>query len=130
MRNIVASTLEQGRIRRGEYGTTEHDGLTGAFEIVGPTGRHLRILSSGTGPDAEGWEHVSVSTERRIPNWIEMCFVKNLFWREDECAVQYHPAKSEYVNHHPNCLHIWKPINAVMPTPPSIFVGPKEGEVA
>ena len=126
MRQIVASKLVEGRIRRGDYGTTESDGLMGAFQIVGPTGDVLRILSSGTGELAEGWEHVSVSTRDRTPNWAEMTFVKNLFWGEEECVVQYHAPRSQYVNHHPYCLHLWRPIEAALPTPPSHFVGPLE----
>jgi hypothetical protein len=126
MRNIVASKLVEGRIRHGDYGTTERDGLMGAFQIIGPTGVPLRILSSGTGEVAEGWEHVSVSTRDRIPNWEEMSFVKELFWRDEEWVVQYHPARSHYVNFHPHCLHLWRPIEAELPTPPSIFVGPME----
>lgn len=29
---------------------------------------------------------------------------------------------SDYVNIHPYCLHIWKPINQEIPTPPRILV--------
>lgn len=36
---------------------------------------------------------------------------------------QYHPPKSAYVNNHPNCLHLWRPIGIEMPRPPSIMVG-------
>lgn len=77
-----------------------------------------------------GWEHVSVCPyKRRItPSWDDMCAVKNIFFREDECAVQYHPPKSEYVNNLPNCLHLWRPINAIMPVPPSIMVGIRDGQ--
>jgi hypothetical protein len=43
-------------------------------------------------------------------------------------VVQYHPAKSEYVNNMPNCLHLWRPVNEAMPTPPSIMVGVRDGQ--
>lgn len=58
--------------------------------------------------NGEGWEHVSVSFPRRTPTWEEMCKVKDLFWNEDETVVQFHPKKSEYVNIHPYCLHLWR----------------------
>ena len=46
-----------------------------------------------------GWDHVSVCPyNRRTPTWDEMCAVKDMFFRDDEVVVQYHPAKSEYVN--------------------------------
>jgi hypothetical protein len=75
-----------------------------------------------------GWEHVSVSTRRRAPNWQEMCFIKALFWDEEEVVVQFHPKKSEYVNFAKTCLHLWRPLNAHIPTPPSIMVGPRDSE--
>lgn len=69
-----------------------------------------------------GWEHLSVSQTNRTPTWDEMCIAKNMFWNANECCVEYHPAESEYINIHPHCLHIWRPINAEMPTPPIAYV--------
>jgi hypothetical protein len=125
MRRKLPDQLEQGRLVHGHYRTKFGD-LHGAFNIIGPNGRELTIMSSGTGPGVGGWEHVSVSTTSRTPNWTEMCFVKDLFWSEEECVVQYHPALGNYINCHPHCLHLWRPLNAEIPIPPSHFVGPKE----
>lgn len=77
-----------------------------------------------------GWEHVSVApyNRRETPSWDDMCRLKDMFFYEDEVVVQYHPAKSDYVNNMPNCLHLWRPLNEVMPTPPSIMVGIKKGQ--
>ncbi len=75
-----------------------------------------------------GWDHVSVSFADRCPTWDEMCRVKDVFFSEDEYCVEYHPAKSEYVNQHPYCLHIWKPQNENMPSPPAWMVGIKKGQ--
>ena len=71
-----------------------------------------------------GWEHVSVSpkNQSRTPTWDEMCRVKDMFWNEDEAVVQYHPRKSDYVNIRKNCLHLWRPIDVELPTPPTICV--------
>lgn len=38
-----------------------------------------------------------------------MCYVKDMFFEEDECVVQYYPSKKDYVNIHPYVLHLWKP---------------------
>lgn len=73
-----------------------------------------------------GWEHCSVSMPTRCPSWEQMCSIKELFWNDDECCVEYHPAKDDYVNNHPYCLHIWKPIKEDLPKPPSIMVGIKK----
>ena len=77
-----------------------------------------------------GWEHVSVSPYKRhiIPSWDDMCAIKNMFFRDDEVVVQYHPAKSEYVNVVENCLHLWRPLEAEMPVPNSLMVGLKKGQ--
>lgn len=78
-----------------------------------------------------GWEHVSMDGRNRMPTWDEMCQLKDIFFTEDECCVQYHPPKSEYVNNIPYCLHIWKPIekfSGALPMPPSILVGVKGEE--
>lgn len=93
------------------------------FFIIPYDGKKLCVISS----DGAGWEHVSVSIKNsnRCPTWPEMCYVKSLFWDEDSCVVQYHPPKSQYVNNHDYCLHMWRPYSIVMPMPPSWMVGIK-----
>lgn len=117
--------LERGRVTKGRFASTAADGPYGCFFVRGPCGELLRIIASGADEKiSEGWEHVSISTERRTPNWIEMCFVKDLFWDESECVVQFHPPRMAYVNNHPHCLHLWaKP---GFPTPPSVLVGVRD----
>jgi len=120
MRATPPPHLEKARIREGEYGSTPDYGMMGAFAIKGL----IIIASTGLVRDeGYGWEHVSVS-KRRTPTWAEMCFVKDLFWEPEECVVQYHPSRSVHVNLHPHCLHMWRPLGVILPTPPSILVGP------
>ena len=53
-----------------------------------------------------------------------MCFIKDVFWDEEDVVIQYHPKKSEYVNRHENCLHLWRPVlDDPIPTPPKELVG-------
>ena len=123
MRKQLSEILLQCRVINGPYASKRGDDY-GAFLIMGPCGALLKILCSGT--DAEnGWEHVSVSRDKHPPNWQEMCFVKKLFWGDDEAVMQLHPPSRDYVNHHPNCLHLWRPLRDAIPLPPSILVGPK-----
>ena len=75
-----------------------------------------------------GWDHVSVSFNNRCPTWEEMCEIKSMFFHPDEVVVQYHPAESDYVNNHPYCLHLWRPQEQAMPTPPAWMVGAKKGQ--
>lgn len=117
--------LEAGRIRVGHFSSPDSS-LYGAFFIQGPCGARLKIITSpGTDPESEGWEHVSVSCEKRNPNWDEMCFVKRLFWEDDELVIQFHPKLKDYVNYHPFCLHMWRHVSQEFPTPPTVLIGPK-----
>lgn len=94
------------------------DGLSGIYETGG---KRFRYVFSYGG----GWEHCSVSIKghKRCPTWEEMCMFKDIFWLEDETVIQIHPAKSQYVNTHKYCLHLWKPIDKEIPKPPKSFVG-------
>jgi hypothetical protein len=134
MRAILPEKLEDGRVTRGLFATPRSYGPYGKFIVQGPCGAELMIVASGADiPEAQGWEHVSVSipNAKRCPNWPEMCFVKDLFWSEDEAVVQFHPPKSEYVNNHPFCLHLWRAVDQHMRLPPSIMVGIKDrGEMS
>lgn len=97
-------------------------GNNGAF-LISRGRTYMHIIAS----DGEGWEHVSVHCvsdgKERTPTWSEMCFVKDLFWSEDDCVIQYHPARTEYVNMHKYTLHLWKPIGETIPIPDKILVG-------
>lgn len=133
MRNQIPPALEAGRVLSGPWATTPEWGLTGLFSLKAPSGADLAIgAHTGNGPmvlvdladghrevlsdAATGWEHVVVHVEGRTATWEEMCFVKALFWEEEECAIEYHPKASEYVNAR-ECLHLWRPLHAAIPMP-------------
>jgi hypothetical protein len=129
MRTQFPERLQSGRVIDGRFASHPSDGAYGCFFVHGPCGEELQIIASGgdeADPASYGWEHVSVSTRRRIPNWLEMSFAKDLFWSEDECVVQFHPPRSEYINNHPNCLHLWRHKTQIFPMPPTILVGVKD----
>ena len=115
-------------------GTDRTYGRNGAFVLESPEpGWQLfAIASDGDDPfvpEAKGWEHVSVHCVRgdrqRTPTWKEMCFVKDLFWDEDDVVMQLHPRRSQYVNLHQHTLHLWR--TAAIPEPPAMLVGPLTG---
>lgn len=115
------------RVVRGPMASDDSYGNNGFFVLP-----HYRINDYqfyAQVSDGEGWEHVSVSVgrkgekQRRCPTWEEMCWIKNWFWDEEDCVIQFHPAKSEYVNLHPYVLHLWVPINQTIPIPNKIMVG-------
>lgn len=94
------------------------DDTVGAFRINGPK-RVLRVIASA----GDGWDHVSVSLPDRPPSWEEMEHVKRLFFRDDETAMQLHVPPADHINHHPNCLHLWRPHEGAIPRPPAYLVG-------
>lgn len=104
----------------GEYGDP-----CGAFEVPYRDG-YLRIIASSE----LGWDHVSVSRYDRCPDWDDMARVKDLFWLPEETAIQIHPPESEYVNHHPNVLHLWRPHDVTIPLPPTWMIGLKSQKTA
>lgn len=81
-------------------------------------GKRMFFIASWGG----GWEHVSVSHSNKNPSWDEMCKAKEIFWNDEECVIQYHPPKLKYVNNHPHCLHLWRPVGMEIPVPPKEFV--------
>ena len=105
--------------KRCQWGIETEDGISGVIYM--PSRWEGSIVVSN---DA-GWEHVSVAPRKKhiMPSWEDMCFIKNLFWNEDEAVIQIHPAKSEYVSNVPNCLHLWRCSYKEMVLPPKILVG-------
>ncbi len=112
------SVPEKFRITKGVLGSHEGDGNNGAFWV-----KTKKYVFTVVASDQLEWEHVSVSLPLRCPTWDEMCFIKRMFWSEDDCVIQYHPSEKAYVNNHPYCLHLWRPVNKEIPTPPSLMVG-------
>ena len=112
----------QGEFERRVYGG-DGDSGNGVFMARSPVHRDLCMIAS----DGGGWEHVSVHIVKRpsmAPTWDEMCFVKDLFWGDEDVVLQIHPRKAEHVNFHKGTLHLWRSTEHEFVTPPSSFVGP------
>jgi hypothetical protein len=96
------------------------DAGNGVFEVRSKIdGTMLKVIASNGG----GWDHVSVSHRRRVPNWYEMEQVKALFFEENETCMQLHVPAADHINNHANCLHLWRPHDIEIPRPPSYMVG-------
>lgn len=94
---------------------TRYDGAAYNLKVCGQ--KFIVIASNGL-----GWDHVSVSHKKRCPTWNEMCSIRNIFFDDEDVVLQFHPPKSDYVNVHPFCLHLWRNQDAEIETPPTIFV--------
>ncbi len=111
---------EKYRIKTGPMRSDASYGNNGQFMVAS---LKLTINLHCQASDGDFWEHVSVSTHKRIPTWEEISFIKDLFWNEEDCVIQYHPPISDYINCHPRCLHLWRPIGVEIIRPPKILVG-------
>lgn len=124
---------EKYRITNGPMASDPTYGNNGMFVFQK---RGVDMIYVVIASDGMGWEHVSVhlqsSTNVRktyTPNWDDMCEIKRIFWGADDTVIQYHPPESDYVNNHPNTLHLWRPIGTDIPRPPSILVGIKNDDL-
>ena len=116
MRDKFHENVEKCRVKSGLL-RSETGEKNGAFNLTVNGKKMTAIISDGM-----GWDHVSVSMKRQTPTWSDMCVIKDIFFEEEEEAIQIHPKKSEYVNFHDHCLHLWRNQNQEFPTPHRIMV--------
>jgi hypothetical protein len=100
------------------WGVAGRDDAGVFYMYLGPEKTEIHIIAT-TG---DGWDHVSVSCQLRTPTWDEMEQVKRLFFKLHETAMQLHVPPHEHVNCHPHTLHLWRPIDVVIPRPPEHMV--------
>lgn len=60
-----------------------------------------------TRDEASRWMHLSLSRSDRLPSWEELRDAKNELLGRHVRAIQVLPPGDEYVNIHPNVLHLW-----------------------
>lgn len=111
---------------------SERGDRNGVFAVPGGNADMLLCIFSSDG----GWEHLSATVRNkrgvplsRPPSWKQMCLLKSIFWDDEEAVMQLHPKKSEYVNNHDHCLHLWRPTETEIPLPPAIMVGIKGAKI-
>lgn len=66
------------------------------------------IFSAAVERDGRVWLHLSLSHRGRMPHWSEIVEAKEAFLGAEARALQVFPARSEWVNIHPFCLHLWR----------------------
>lgn len=121
---------EDYRVKEGALGSDSSFGNNGGFLVPINHGTvHAFCLVS----DGHSYEHVSVTLYdkknnliKRCPTWNEMCVIKDIFWDEEDCVMQLHPPKKDWVSIHEFCLHLWRPTEVEIPRPAYYLVGPKK----
>lgn len=71
----------------------------------------LRVIFSTEDHGGRMMRHVSVSREDRNPSWEEIKQVREAFFEPKHYVAQFLPPKSEYVNLHSFCFHLWAKAN-------------------
>lgn len=132
---MKAEFPEASRVTEGPF-ASPRNARYGLFQQRFPGNLVLSVIADD-GAET-GWEHVSVTVVKLsgknkrpidiMPTWEIMATVKDAFWDEEEEAFQFHPPKSQYVNQHHACLHIWRPVGGGIALPPSGLVGFNKGE--
>lgn len=89
--------------------------MAGAFKR-----KAVRMVVIGAWGD--GWDHLSVSLEKRTPTWEELEHARRLFTQPEETWMQLHVPPSDHVNINPNVLHLWRPLEGTIPRPPQYMV--------
>ena len=67
----------------------------------------LVLATAAIMQDGREWLHVSFSRKSRIPSYDDLQLVKREFIGNDKKAIMVFPEQENYVNIHPNCLHLW-----------------------
>ena len=67
----------------------------------------LSVIASVGEFDGREWLHVSFSRKRKMPTYADLLLVKSEFVGIDKKAIMVFPEQENYVNIHPNCLHLW-----------------------
>lgn len=118
MRKELPEKAEKYRVNKGPLASIKEYGCNGLFRIPYRKKIKLTVIAS----NGDGWDHVSVSTEKRCPTWNEMKYIKNLFFKSNETVIQYFPPEIAYVNNCPNCLHMWRKQGHNFELPPTYMV--------
>jgi len=67
----------------------------------------LKVIAGLERHGESRWIHISCSRTNRLPSWDDLKLVKRVLAGPERQAIQVLPRESEYVNIHPNCLHLF-----------------------
>lgn len=67
----------------------------------------VAIVSAAVELDGLRWLHMSCSRADKLPSWLDLRSVKDLFVGVDKVAIQVLPKQTEFVNIHPRVLHLF-----------------------
>lgn len=70
--------------------------------------RKLSVIASiAVEQDGRVWLHLSMAHPSRMPTYEELTYLKRHWAGDERKAIMVLPAKTEHVNIHQNCLHLF-----------------------
>ncbi len=100
------------------YYSDESYGNNGVFKVPLSKKKDMHIIAS----DGGGWDHVSVSCDKRVPTYYELQKIRRLFWDREDIVVAFHLSDKDNINIHEHCLHLWRKQEGMLELPPTIMV--------
>lgn len=122
--------LEKFRVVNGPMASTPEAGNNGMFLI--PHQKYAKDRFQVTCSDGMGWEVVSFTyyKKNKTPTWDDSCYIKDLFWEEEEAVMQLHRPASLRVSERKFVIALMRPIEVEIPQPPVITLGAVTAEKA
>lgn len=81
----------------------------GKIEILGEVAQHYQVGGCSVIHSVEdGMNHISLSNPHRLPTYEEMKTARYKICPDVKYMAQIFPPESEFVNVHPNCLHLYE----------------------
>lgn len=81
------------------------------FAGIAPITNGLRAIVDTTMIDGKEWRHLSVSRRSRTPSHDDMVEAARAFLDPEKVTLNIFPPRSEWVNVHNHCLHLWQPLD-------------------
>lgn len=75
--------------------------------VSGQMGKLRFIVSGETEQDGKRWVHLSIIKANAIPEWNELVRVRNAVLGEEALCLHIVSRRSQHVNIHPYCMHLW-----------------------
>jgi len=79
---------------------------------INPKRRMIVIASTAIEQDGRSWLHLSISHEKRMARYEDLCYLKRHWAGIDSKAIEVYPPADEHVNINPRVRHLWVCLDA------------------
>lgn len=79
-----------------------------AFKIQKCKHKGIKVIATAAiEKDLCLWLHVSFACNNKMPDYSDISFIKQQFFGDDLKAIMVFPKRTEHINLHQYCLHLW-----------------------